>query len=430
MVLTVALSNALSGLNAQTRCISNISNNLANTSTTSYKACSTMFEDLVPASTGSNTGGAASYTRYHNGRQGNLQTVSSDTYMAISGSGYFPVSSATVVDDGTTATVTVGDETLYTRAGDFSLNAYGYMANQEGYYLMGWAVDPDTGAVATGTLVPVQLSEFIDQPVATTEVTYEANLPADGDVGLSPSASSKTIYDDTIPDELHPHSDEHDLTYQWTKTGTNTWDLSITAADGLGAGTDYTATLTFNFDTTGHIASIDDNGSAVTIDGTSVSFGLAFENATPQTVTCSFDGMTQFADQQNFTLSAFDQNGVPPGSFSKVGIDENGFVSIVYDNGQSSRFYQIPIATFLGEDYLDRAPGNAYRTTDSSGLASYSAPGTGGAGKIATNALENSTVDIAQEFTNMIAAQQAYSANARTISVADTMLQTLVNLSA
>lgn len=428
MGLSTALYNAISGLNSQSHRISNVSNNLANSSTTSYKACATLFEDMISASTMTDSGGVSATTKYLNGKQGNIQSVSPDTYMAISGNGYFPVTSATQNPDGS---YTIGTEVLYTRSGDFSLNADGYMTNQEGYYLLGWAVDPVTGAVDTNTLVPVQISDLIDAPVATGNVKYEANLPADANVGMTPSASLLTIYDSTTPPETDPTNNEHQLSYTWTKTGTNTWDLTIAVPGGAWDGTtahDYSATVTFTFDEHGKIANINDNGTGVTVDGTTVSFPLAFQNGSSQTVASDFSAMTQFADKGVFTKTVFAQDGVPPGSFSRVGLDESGFVSIIYDNGQSSTHYQVAIATFLAEDYLERESGNAFRTSAASGLADYNAAGDNGAGTIKTNALEDSTVDIAGEFTNLIAAQQAYSANAKTITTVDNMLQTLVNL--
>jgi flagellar hook protein FlgE len=141
--------------------------------------------------------------------------------------------------------------------------------------------------------------------------------------------------------------------------------------------------------------------------------------------------MTQFASSStssDISVSTFSQNGVAAGSYSDVSIDSSGNVVIDYSNGVNVTYYEIAIATFVAKDNLQAVSGNAYRATAASGSATYSAAGTAGAGTISVSSLESSNVDIATEFTNLIKTQQVYSANAKALTTADSMMQTLIQL--
>jgi flagellar hook protein FlgE len=417
MSLLGSISTAITGLTAQSACLGNISDNLANTTTTGFKSIGTSFRDIVSTESCGPTGlGARATPAYYNNLQGSIAVNATDTFMAISGRGFFTVTPGN--DDGATANP---GGTYYTRNGDFALDKDGYMANGAGYYLMGWSVNRDTGEAQTGALVPLQFTELIDSGVPTTALEYEANLPSEVDVTTTTEDSLSTIYDS--------EGKAHNVAFSWEKTGMNVWDLTITVTGGAyDAATDtendYTATATFDFEA-GHIHEITSADCQVT--GTSLSFPVVFKEALPQTVTSNFNELTQFADT-TLDLVAFSQNGAPAGSFHNVSVDSNGLASINYDNGISRVYYQISLANFHAAESLQRVTGTLFQETLSSGSASYSAAGTEGAGKLAVGALENSTVDIADQFTRMIQAQRAYAANAKTVSVSDSMLQTLVTI--
>lgn len=138
------------------------------------------------------------------------------------------------------------------------------------------------------------------------------------------------------------------------------------------------------------------------------------------------DAMTQFAS--SFTTYFINQNGVRFGTFSGVTIGEDGIVTALFDNGQSAPIYKIPIVTFANPNGLFGKSGNVYAESDESGQGLINTAGSGAAGSIASGALEASTVDIANEFTNMIITQQAYSAAARIISTADEMLDEVLRI--
>ncbi len=435
MSLLNSISTSITGLYAQSACLSTVSDNLANASTTGYKTIGTNFSDLVSTDRVPDVGsGVRATPAYYNNLQGAISSSSFETYLAISGRGFFPVS---------LSSDTSGTEVFYTRSGDFSLNNEGYLANSEGYSLMGWDVNPDTGAVSQ-TLTPIQISDLVENSVPTTQLYYEANLPATVDTGTVTDASNVTIYDDRAPEDIVSGNNEHEVSYSWEKTGQNEWELTVLAPGG--GSPDYTAHATFTFDTNGKLVSItsaDATASLVAYDSdgnvvpatsadratasATLTFALAYAGASPQTITASFDKMTQFADSA-LEVTSFAQNGVTAGTFTNISINENGYVSLNYSNGVSRTYYQVPLAIFNAPEQLQKQNGTAFKMTDLSGAATYVGAGTSGAGTLVANAIENSTVDIADQFTTMIKAQQAYSANAKMISTADSMLETLVSI--
>lgn len=427
-----ALTVAVGGLTAQSDSIGNISDNLANAQTTGYKTIGTKFQSLVTNSNASvnDPGGVRASPHYQNSLQGNLVQSGSSTSLAVSGQGFFAVAPGVVDASGATS---FNGTTLFTRAGDFALNKDGYLVNGPGYYLLGYDVNSTTGAVDSSTADPIQLSALLVNPVATTSTTYSANLPANVTAGAFTSTPSTIqIYDS--------QGTTHNLSLTWVKTAANEWDLTVSVP--LSSSSSYTATVPFTFNSgsnSGTIASIG-SGSNYTQTATSsggeasITFDLAFPDAGSQTMTIDFGGydtaigVTQFADQTStVSVSSFEQNGLPRGSFSSLSIDKNGFVAINYNNGSSKIVSQIPLVQFFAADQLQRVSGGAYQATLASGTPRYGAPGTNGAGTIVGGSLESSTVDIASEFTRMIQAQQIYSANAKTITTVNNMLSTIIN---
>ncbi len=432
-----ALTVAVGGMSAQSSAIGNVSDNLANSQTTGFKGINTRFSSLVTSSTATNNdpGGVRATPYYTNSQQGNLVDSSSATSLAISGSGYFAVRDAIINADGTTS---FGGTTYFTRAGDFNLNKDGYLVNGSGYYLSGYDVD-ENGNVNTSVAEPVQISQLLDNPVATSSITYAANLPSGASSTYVSSASTIQVYDSL--------GDQHNASFVWNKSATtNQWTLDITiagaATDGSGNDLSISVPFTFNDGSTNTAGTMETIGAgtgysvlAAATGAAQISVPTSFVGAGSQTVTISFgtynksDGVTQFADSSNaVSVSSFDQNGIARGSFQDLSIDQNGFVSLNYDNGQSRIIAQIPIVQFFAEDKLQRMSGGVYAQTLDSGTARYSIPGKNGSGTVVCNALESSNVDIATEFTKLIQAQRVYSANAKTVTTADSMLQDVINI--
>ncbi|MFD2262703.1 flagellar hook protein FlgE [Lacibacterium aquatile] len=147
-----------------------------------------------------------------------------------------------------------------------------------------------------------------------------------------------------------------------------------------------------------------------------ISFGIAGTKS----------GVTQNSD--DFAVAFVNQDGIKFGYRTGVVIDEFGVVRAVFDNGQRLAVAKIPLVNFANMNALQARTGNVYAETDDSGSATTNFAYQGGVGSITPNAVEGSTVDLAEEFSDMIVTQRTYSANARTITTSDEMLAEVINL--
>jgi len=154
--------------------------------------------------------------------------------------------------------------------------------------------------------------------------------------------------------------------------------------------------------------------------GTSAPINLFFGD------TNQSDGMTQLAG--NFQLSYMTQDGAKFGNFSGVSIGTDGIVTALFDNGVTRPVFQIPIASFTNPNGMTSVTGNVFISTDFSGDPTLRTAGQAGAGSTNASSLEASTVDIGSQFTTMIVTQRAYSAAAKVITTADSMLNDLVQI--
>ena len=224
MSILGAVFTAVSGVNAQSRSLGHISDNIANSQTTGYKRVETRFETLVTASNQNlhSPGGVIASPYFVNGVQGNITQTQDNTNLAITGNGFFVVSRAT----NQTATQT-NFEALryYTRAGDFEVNRDGYLVNNGGYYLNGWTVDPDTGIPDTSVVAPIQIAQVIDEPTPTSEVEFVGNLPANSPLNPGTPLPSTSVQ---VFDAL---GNPHNVSLVWTKRADNLWKLDIQADD-------------------------------------------------------------------------------------------------------------------------------------------------------------------------------------------------------
>jgi flagellar hook protein FlgE len=427
------MTTAVSGLVAQGTAMSNISNNIANAQTIGFKGTDTSFADLVSQSgLATTTSGAGTEAISSNdvSTQGTLTTASSGTDLAISGNGFFAVQNGQV---SATGTVSFPTAVQYTQRGDFSFNSEGYLVNGAGSYLEGYAVDPTTNIVNTAALVPVQVPDSVNAPVATTSVTLNANLPSNSPTGTPLSPTTLQVYD--------ADGNTHNIEVTWTPNGSGSWTANVQIPDAIG-GFNNNLDLTFGAGAganAGTIQTITDGGGGVFTPTTApgaaqASFTVNFGSG-PQTITLNLGtynvagGLTQFsssADQVSVVSTS--QNGLPEGSYQSISIDTSGNVTANYSNGQTVALYQIPIAQFENPDGLSPASGGLYSPTADSGAAVLNGAGQAGAGTIQSSELENSNVDLTDEFTKMIQTQQVYSANSRSITTANTMLDDLLNI--
>ena len=431
MSLFGAMNTAISGLNSQSSAFSNIGDNVANSQTVGFKRVDTAFEDYLSTSNASSnqSGAVVAAPTYANDVQGTVTQTDNPLNLAISGAGFFAVQHPV----GDTKGVTVFQpETEYTREGDFTLNKDGYVVNASGDYLTGWAADT-TGTLDKTKTVPIQIGQSGDSPVPTKNATLAANLPA------SPDGSAITSQI-PVTDAL---GRQQTLNLAWTPvTGTpNAWSVAVTQGDtGASLGT---ATVTFG--PTGNPAAAEGTVSAVSgatgsltgsayAAGGSATLGIAVDfGAGPQPISLNLghfgqaDGLTQYAGT-TFNLRSLTQDGVAPGSYSGVTMQKNGNVVVNYDNGQSRVVAQVPMTTFADANALQREDGQAFQATKASGAAQTVQSGSNGAGSLVASSVESSNVDIAKEFTKLIVAQRAYTANTKLVTTADELLQSTINM--
>jgi flagellar hook protein FlgE len=260
--------------------------------------------------------------------------------------------------------------------------------------------------------------------VATDEISLEANLPADAAVG------------DVVTTEVEIYDSQgvaHTVDLSYTKTADNTWTMAVAADDGTvtltdTGGADITATgatITFNEDGT---LAASDLGS---IDIAWTASGAADSSITYDAGTSDMaNGLSQYASsdgEADIEVDTIDQNGVQYGSFYSATVTEDGMVYANFSNGISYPIYQVPLATFPNANGLEAVSGTAYSPTVQSGSPTLNNPNTADAGSINAGAVESSTVDTADEFSNLIVAQQAYSAASEIISSAQEMFDDLIS---
>ncbi len=429
MSLLGAMSTAISGLTAQSAAFTNISDDVANSQTVGFKGVGTNFIDyLTTSSAVTNLSGTVDTTpQYENNVQGSIAQSADPLALAIDGQGFFAVSE----QDGTgiTGAPQFNPQQYYTRAGDFSLDSSGYLQNSAGSYLNGYTVDPTTGQVNSSTLAPINITQTQFQPVATSQLSLLANVPA------TPSATSNLSSEVTVYDAT---GTSHQLTTTWSQNSTNNWTLTLSSPDDQTGPT--TGTLNVIFGANGTIQSISGATGNVAVNGAGTGTGTAASvtltptfNGTAQPITLNLgtigasNGVTQFAGT-NYTLYSLNQNGSAPGSFTGISTSDTGAVTANYNNGQSVTVAQIPVITFADPNALQRQNGQAFTGTVQSGVAIAQDQNQNGAGSLVSGSVEQSNVDIATQLSALIVAQEAYGANAKVITTANEMLQTTLEV--
>lgn len=416
MSLAGAMNSAISGLYAQTTALATVSNNLANSSTTAFKSSTTSFASLVAGSGSTKSGGVTASTVSNVNSQGLLVDSTTTTNLGIEGDGFFIVS-------------TEGDDAsrYYTRNGEFSVDSDGYLTNGDSY-LLGWETDDDgnvSGGASSVNLTKIDVSSVQSSAEATDEVSIQAILPADAEIGDA-FESSFEVYDSL--------GTASTVTATYTKTAANTWTIgysdpvSADTSSTIGTVTSSDVTVTFNDD--GTLASTSPANPTLTISGwttgaadSSISLGLG-------TVDKS-DGLTQYStndsDSAEIDVKSITVDGRSYGTLDGIEIDTDGSVVATFSNGESRAIYKIPLATFTNADGLIESNDGLYSVSTYSGNATLHIAGTGSAGTIESSQLEASNVDTSTEFSSMLAAQQAYSSASQIISTSSEMFDSLLS---
>jgi len=421
----MSFQQGLSGLNATSKSLDVIGNNIANASTYGAKSARAEFADIYAASlSGATTSqpgiGVTVATVAQQFTQGNITTTGNPLDLAINGLGFFQTQNAAA-------------QTVYTRNGQFKLDRQGFITNDQSNKLLGYAAD-GLGNIIPGKAVPLQLPTGGISPAVTGKNTMQFNLDSRAKVTLPAvappaidftnqatynNATSVTMYDAKGQDIA--------VTYYFQKSATDTWNVYATAngqtiAGSAAAPAPVIAGLQFAADGSTIIAPSPIPPMA--IPATTTAAGVT-TLAIPA-VAMDLSGSTQFG--ANFGVTNMLQTGYAAGQLTGVTVDDVGHLVARYSNGQTKTAGQLEVANFRNPQGLQSLGGNGWERTFVSGDPILGVPGDGNLGNLQSGALEESNVDLTAELVALMTAQRDYQANAQTIKTMDQAMQTLVNL--
>lgn len=421
----MAFGTALTGLNAASEALNVTANNIANAGTTGFKSSRAEFGDIyATAYNGISNKAVGSGVQLQavtqQFSQGTLQNTGNTLDAAINGQGFFIFS-----NNGTQ---------VYSRAGSMQVNQQGYVVNSQGQQLQVYApIDPQASnpTFNQGSLTNLQLSTSAGPPQATSSVSASLNLDAAApDLGagtINPSNTATYTYSTpaTVYDSLGaPHTAifyfRKDTTTPSTTTtpGNTTWQV-LTQIDGTTVTSGGNAQSTLTFDANGNLVT-PANGQ-IAYDAYSPTNG-----ASAMTVSLNLTGSTMFGNSSS--VNSLTQNGYTSGQLAGLNISNGGVISARYTNGQSQALGQIALANFTNPQGLQPLGNTSWGQTYGSGTPILGAPGTGSLGGIQAGSLENSNVDEAKQLVDLITEQRNYQANAKVITTANTVTQTIINM--
>ena len=457
-----SLFAGVSGLqNHQTR-MDVVGNNIANVNTTGFKKGRVNFQDMLyqqiagAARPTEDLGGInpkevglgmsiASIDTIH--IQGALQSTGVETDLALVGTGFFVMQS--------------GDQTFYTRAGNFGLDKDGTLVNPgNGMRVQGWMARDqllDVSRDVEDLVIPVGSK---DPARATTFVNFACNIdkripelpenPTPAQVIASTWRSSIKVFDS--------FGDTHTLQVDFVRVpGTNnTWNATVVVDPesdpptnaAIGLGEDAPAVggpnvFTVNFDNNGLLLSAQDGAGNESGGTGQVVMNVAFDvlsttpgdDGAPVRQVFALDlgtvggydrNITQYAKESSTKM--VEQDGYTMGYLDNFKIDQNGIITGVFSNGTNRVLGQVALASFPNQGGLEKAGENMFVQSTNSGIANIGPARVAGKGKIIAGTLEMSNVDLADQFVDMIVTQRGFQANSRTIQTADQLLQELLTL--
>lgn len=392
----MSLDTAFSGLTAAQTGLNVVSNNLANANTTGFKSQLALFSTIYPVGQANVPGlGVQSSGIDNNFTQGTDVQTGNSLDTAIQGDGFFAIGS-----NGTTQ---------YTRDGSFQLSSSGELVTATGATVLGYAASStggqtgglqgitiNTGAIAANPTAKLGLSVSLNSADSTfaTAVT-----PVPGDTTTYNETTSAVTYDSL------GNANSVNLYFQQEAAaaagGTPTWNVyaePVTSAGTVVSAPSLLTTLSFN--TSGTLT----GGSPATL---AVAWG---NGSAPSSVAFNFTGTTLGA--QSFAIAGTTNDGYAPGNYTGATISSGGAVQATYSNGQIKSAGTIALANFINPQGLQPVTGNLYAATTSSGSAVVNVPGSGQAGTLLSNNLEQSNVSTSNALVDLIQYQQAYQANA------------------
>ena len=433
----MSFQQGISGLNAASRNLEVIGNNIANASTVGAKLARAEFAGVYANAAGAQAAGDTGMGVEIAGvmqqfTQGPVRTTENPLDVAINGTGFFQVTRAD------------GSDAAYTRNGQFHLDNTGYVVNSQGMRLQGFPIDAATGR-AGGVAGSINLPTQGIAPQVTRNAGVALNL--DGrtaaPTGATPAFSLSDPSSYTASTALSVYDqqgNEQVVSLYFRRTAVdNQWDvyaaLNGNAVPPVAAGVQPPAgRLAFGPDGTFDAAASGTLAGGVLAPG-ALTLDLPFSvatlpvtggTATTAPVDLTFAGSTQFG--RSFGVTAVSQDGFTAGQLTGYGVNADGLLEARYSNGKTLGAARIALADFRNSQGLAPAGGNLWRATPASGQPALGGPGSANLGLLQGGALEDSNIDITAQLVEMITAQRAYQANAQTIKTQDQMMSTLVNL--
>lgn len=458
-----ALFTGASGLSSFGEAVRVIGDNIANVNSLGFKSQNIVFSDVLSQTLGVTRSNIANQVGNgvrigaitRDGSQGSVQSTTNPTDMAINGNGLFALRDP------------ASSQLSYTRAGAFILDKDSNLIDGQGNVVQGWATDSVTGE-AVGNVRDITFANLAAQAQATTTVSPSLSL----DSNAVPLASG-TVFDASDPATYHYKTEvnifdslgkTHAVSIQLTKMGLDAsgnavwdWHATVDGADVTGGVSGTPEEIGVGAGQTLPTASTVNVSGVVTLVGTqSLVFGATGElvteasptltflwtNATPSTIDADYGNATT-TDAQSITGTGLEgtvqmagsfatrqmvRDGFTAGFLDKLETDSSGTIYGVFTNGQRRSLYQVALAKFPNEDVLNHTGNNLLQETIASGTPVMEKPGNGGMGSIAPFGLEQSNVDLANEFVKLIVVQRGYEANSKTILTTDQMLQSLMQV--
>ncbi|MDR2337411.1 MAG: flagellar hook-basal body complex protein [Deltaproteobacteria bacterium] len=431
------------GVQSHGAALSIISDNIANTNTTGYKASRADFIDILAGNiggqNGSNIAGTGSYvpsstTIY---KQGTQEKTGRELDAAIDGNGFFILKDENGV-------------TYYSRAGNLSIGNDGYVRSQTGLYVQGYAMN------GAGGIGPLSINTVSSYSSPTSKVTISGNLSA-GQLATKdmsdPTALSYTTWEDltnnaslsTFVDVYDSLGAVHTLTILFFKqedsSGNISWISNAyidgseikgkTAGTPVLMGSNYDNPLTFDENgarPASNPPSDDDLVVNMSNPDSKISASkLEWANgATNSEVKMCFEPMTQY-DNASY-INSITQNGFRSGNVESISIAEDGTLVALLNNGQKVGIGTIALAVFANQEGLVRAGDSRFVETYESGQAVIGVPGTGKYGRLVSQCLELSTTDLADEFVKLIVIQRGFQGCSRIIGKMDELLGEIIGM--
>lgn len=452
MSISSSLNAGVAGLAANATRLATISDNIANSGTYGYKRATADFESMVLNQARNAGVYSAGGVRASTGRlideRGSLVSTSNATDIAISGRGFLPVATTAALQN------SLGEQPLMmTSTGSFHTDKDGVLRTDSGLVLLGWAALAD-GTIPTlprdtvAGLQPVVINANQTAGDPTTVMNLGINLPAtetmssaDGSDlvssieyfgNLGTSNTLEVTFKPTVPAAGDP--------------ATNEWEMTIvdsaTTTDPLGLGVGVIGVYTLNFSddsvnggtlTASGVVASDDPVTPLSPTWDPTTGKITFSVADgKQDIAITFgkpgdtNGLTQLAT--DFAPTSITKDGSPVGNLTAVEIDENGYIKATYDTGFIRTVYQVPLVDVSNPNGLNALDNQTFQVSSISGSFYLWDAGDGPTGAIEGYAREGSAVDVAQELTNLIQTQRAYSSNAKVIQTVDEMLQETTNI--